>query len=65
MMEDSYEYSIIDWLSQNIADVFLSDRNKIVEEIKQQIRDSLGGKVQEEPKISTPTKTIRKRKVSQ
>ena len=65
MMEDSYEYSIIDWLSQNIADVFLSDRNKIVEEIKQQIRDSLGGKVQEEPKISTPTKTVRKRKVPQ
>jgi hypothetical protein len=65
MMEDSYEYSIIDWLSQNIADGFLSDKNKIIEEIKQQIRDSLGKRVQEEPKISTPTKTVRKRKVSQ
>ena len=41
MMEDSYEYSIIDWLSEDITNQIFSDRERVKSDIKDQIKGAL------------------------
>jgi len=41
MMEDSYEYSIIDWLSEDITNQIFSDRERVKSDIKEQIKGAL------------------------
>lgn len=44
MMEDSYEYSIIDWLSEDITNQIFSDRERVKSDIKEQIKGALENK---------------------
>jgi len=44
MMEDSYEYSIIDWLSEDITNQIFSDRERVKSNIKEQIKGALENK---------------------
>jgi hypothetical protein len=63
MMEDSYEYSIIDWLSEEITGQIFQDRERIKSEIKDQINNALRSKSNVElsaVSFTTPAKKTRR-----
>ena len=63
MMEDSYEYSIIDWLSEDITTQIFSDRERVKSDIKDQINQALKLKTASNesptPKTTSPKSTKR------
>ena len=65
MMEDSYEYSIIDWLSEEITEQIFQDRERIKSEIKDQINNALRFKSKGDlPPVSSTTPAKKTRRVS-
>ena len=66
MMEDSYEYSIIDWLSEEITTQIFQDREKIKSDIKEQINDALKSRTtSNEPSPTAKTTPIKPTKRAQ
>lgn len=65
MMEESYEYSIIDWLSEEITEQIFQDRERIKSEIKDQISNALRSRSKVElPPVSSTTPVKKTRRVS-